>query len=76
MSTYIRLTSPPHIDGCATVTRHWHDLSGIERRDLIQDWIGLLTELYDAEMHAAGMNERYVPHALCQASIKYEKRNG
>lgn len=73
MTTYIRLSSKPNIDGEALVTRSWHDLNGMERIDLLLDWIGLLNEIYDAERNAQNGFE-YTPNPTCIAAIKYQRR--
>jgi hypothetical protein len=73
VTTFIRLASSPYIDGQAAVAREWHDLSGIERLDLLQDWIGLLNEIYDSEKHAQN-GSPYKPNETCLKAIKYQRR--
>jgi hypothetical protein len=48
--TYIRLTSPSHIDGELSFTNAFADLDTIAKLDLLQDWIGLLTETYNGTL--------------------------
>ena len=70
----IRLSTTEYIDGEATVAAAWHDLSGIERLDLLQDWLGLLGELYDMERNAQN-GFTYTPNPTCVAAIKYQRRD-
>jgi hypothetical protein len=73
VTTFIRLTSSRFIDGFAHVSHRWHELDGTERLDLLQDWIGLLNEMHDAEYYAQHGGD-YTPHETCLKAIKYEPR--
>ena len=57
------------IDGEIFVTVGFDELSPIARLDLLQDWQGVLTELYNQE-HAKAFKSLYEPHGVCAAAIK------
>ena len=69
MEIFIRLGSPDHIDGEAFVSAAWQGLDHVERLDLLQDWIGLLSEMFDAERKT----KRYTPNQACLDAIHYER---
>jgi hypothetical protein len=49
--TPISLTTTEDIDGEVKLNPSWEGLSGIARLDLLQDWIGVLTQLYSLTHH-------------------------
>lgn len=73
MTTFIRLTSSPEIDGELTVNADFTELNWVARIDLLGDWLGVLTELYRREYHSVYGGE-YTPHELCLSAIKYQVR--
>jgi hypothetical protein len=73
MTTFIRLTSSPEIDGEITVNADFSELNWVARIDLLADWLGVLNELYRREYHAIYGGE-YTPHELCLSAIKYQVR--
>lgn len=73
MTTFIRLTSSPEIDGEITVNVAFTELNWVARLDLLGDWLGVLGELYNREYHAIYGGD-YTPHELCLSAIKYQKK--
>lgn len=47
--TYLSLTSDITIDGCVRTHGAWDTLPTMARLDLLQDWRGELTRMYNAE---------------------------
>ena len=47
--TYLSLTSDITIDGCVRTHGAWDTLPTMARLDLLRDWQGELTRIYDAE---------------------------
>lgn len=62
------LTTSQEIDGKLRLSKGYRELGGIARIDLIQDYIGLLTELHKMEM-ADVWGHDYEPHKVCRADI-------
>jgi hypothetical protein len=70
--TYITLTSDDTIDGWVNTRPAWDTMSSMERLDLLADWRGEITRLYDAEYKMWGRelkarrdeNESIVRHLI------------
>ena len=73
MSTFIRLTSGPEIDGEITVNAHFYELDEIARLDLLSDWMEILIELYRLQQNVT-YGSNYTPNELCLNAIKYQER--
>jgi hypothetical protein len=62
------LTTSQKIDGKLRLSKGYRELDGVDRIDLIQDYIGLLTELHKMEM-ADVWGHDYEPHKVCRDDI-------
>jgi hypothetical protein len=60
MKTYISLTSKQDIDGQIKFGKAFKEASGMERIDLLKDWIGQLESLY-LEQHALVFKQDETP---------------
>jgi hypothetical protein len=75
MSTPISLTTTEDIDGEVRLNPAWAELDGIARLDLLQDWIGVLQQLYSLAHHDTyGLGCEY--RAVCVEAIKGWQHHG
>jgi hypothetical protein len=69
------LTTSQEIDGKLRLSKGYRELGGVDRIDLIQDYIGLLTELHNLEM-ADFWGDDYEPRKVCRDDIYGWKTSG
>ena len=73
--TPISLTTTEEIDGDVRLNPTWAALSGIARLDLIQDWLGVLDQLY-ALTHHDVFGSEYEYRPVCIESITGWQHHG
>lgn len=73
--TPLSLWTTESIDGCLKINPTWADLHTVSRLDLLQDWIAVLTQLYQFTYHDA-YGKGFDWNSNCVAAISGWEHHG
>ena len=73
--TPISLTTSENIDGEIRLNPTWADLNNVARLDLLQDWMGVLRQLYQLTHHDT-YGQGYDWHNICVEAISGWEHHG